>query len=91
VQAVLAQCESFTVNLGTGKGHRVMEVVNALELASGRPVRYQFTPRRQGDVAQCYADVSLAQRLLGWSATHTLAEMCADAWRWKSQNPDGYE
>jgi UDP-glucose 4-epimerase len=54
-------------------------------------VRYQFTPRRQGDVAQCYADVSLAQRLLGWSATHTLAEMCADAWRWKSQNPDGYE
>jgi UDP-glucose 4-epimerase len=83
--------ESFTVNLGTGKGHSVLEVVRAFEQASGRQVPYQFMPRRRGDVAQCYADPALARRLLGWRATHSLADMCADAWRWQSQNPDGYE
>ena len=82
--------ESFTVNLGTGKGHSVLEVVRAFEQASGRSVPYQFAPRRAGDIAQCYADSSLAERLLGWRATHTLADMCTDAWRWQSGNPDGY-
>ena len=91
VQALLGKGESFTVNLGTGQGHSVLEVVRAFEKASGQPVPYRFAPRRAGDVAQCYADASLAQRLLGWSAQHTLADMCADAWRWQSRNPDGYK
>ena len=90
VQALLVKGDSFTVNLGTGKGHSVLEVVRAFEQASGRSVPYQFAPRRAGDVAQCYADAALAERLLGWRATHTLADMCADAWRWQSGNPDGY-
>lgn len=90
VQALLQRGESFTVNLGTGRGHSVLEVVHAFEQASGRPVPYRIAPRRAGDVAQCYADVSLAQRMLGWRAIHTLADMCTDAWRWQSGNPDGY-
>ncbi|MGV8804910.1 MAG: UDP-glucose 4-epimerase GalE [Polaromonas sp.] len=87
---VAAGGQSFTVNLGTGRGHSVLEVVCAFEEASGRPVPYQFAPRRPGDVAQCYADPALAQSLLGWRATHTLADMCADAWRWQQGNPEGY-
>ena len=90
VQALLGKGDSFTVNLGTGQGHSVLDVVHAFEQASGQPVPYQFSPRRAGDVAQCYADASLAQRVLGWRARHTLADMCADAWRWQSGNPDGY-
>lgn len=82
--------QGFTVNLGTGQGYSVLDVVRAFEQASGRAVPYQFARRRAGDVAQCYADASLAQRLLGWRATHTLSDMCADAWRWQSGNPDGY-
>jgi UDP-glucose 4-epimerase len=65
-------------------------VVKAFEAASGRPVPYAFAPRRSGDVAQCYADATLAKKLLGWEARHTLDEMCADAWRWQSGNPNGY-
>lgn len=90
LQALLNQGESFTVNLGTGRGHSVLEVVAAFERASGRPVPYRVAPRRAGDVAQCWADVTLSARLLGWQARHTLDEMCADAWRWQRQNPRGY-
>ena len=90
LQALLEQGESFTVNLGTGRGNSVLEVVQAFEQASGRPIPYQMAPRRPGDVAQYYADPALAQRLLGWSAKHTLADMCADAWRWQSGKPEGY-
>jgi UDP-glucose 4-epimerase len=82
--------DSFTVNVGTGQGHSVLEVVRAFEAASGKLVPFQIAPRRDGDVAQCFADASLAQNLLGWRARHELAEMCADAWRWQSNNPDGY-
>ena len=82
--ALLRGQASFTVNLGTGRGHSVLEVVRAFELASGRPVPWQFAPRRPGDVASCYADPGLAERLLAWRAQHTLAEMCADAWRWQA-------
>jgi UDP-glucose 4-epimerase len=82
--------ESFTVNLGTGRGVSVLEVVRAVERASGRKVPFVFAPRRPGDVAQCYADASLAKRLLGWEALRSLDEMCADAWRWQSANPNGY-
>jgi len=90
LQALLGKGESFTVNLGTGRGVSVLEAVRAVEKASGRPVPFVIAPRRAGDVAQCYADPSLAKRLLGWEAKHTLDEMCADAWRWQSRNPNGY-
>ena len=90
VQTLLQGADSFTVNVGTGQGHSVLEVVRAFEQASGKPVPYQIAPRRAGDVAQCYADIKLAQQLLNWRAKHTLADMCTDAWRWQSKNPDGY-
>jgi UDP-glucose 4-epimerase len=90
VQTLLQGADSFTVNVGTGQGHSVLEVVRAFEHASGNPVPYQFAPRRVGDIAQCYADATLVQELLGWRAKHTLADMCTDAWRWQSNNPDGY-
>ena len=91
VQTLQKKSKSFTVNLGTGQGHSVLEVVRAFESASGRPVPYRFMPRRAGDVAQCYADVSLAMRVLNWRANKPLADMCTDAWRWQSSNPNGYE
>ena len=90
VQTLLQGADSFTVNVGTGQGHSVLEVVRAFEQASGKPVPYHIAPRRPGDVAQCYADVTLAQLLLNWRAKHTLADMCTDAWRWQSNNPHGY-
>ncbi len=90
LQALLSKGESFTVNLGTGRGVSVLEVIRAVEHASGRPIPHVFAPRRAGDVAQCYADPSLAKRLLGWEAKRSLDEMCADAWRWQSSNPNGY-
>jgi len=90
LQALLKKGKSFTVNLGTGRGNSVLEVVQAFAQASGQPVPFQMAPRRPGDVAQCYANPALAQSLLGWRAQHSLADMCADAWRWQSGNPDGY-
>lgn len=80
----------FTCNLGTGQGYSVLQMVNAFEEASGQKVAYQITPRRSGDVASCYADPALAAKELGWEAKKGLAEMCADSWRWQSQNPNGY-
>lgn len=80
-----------TVNLGTGQGISVLEMVRAFEAASGQPVPYSIQPRRTGDVASCYADASKAQQLLGWHASKGVKEMCIDAWRWQSQNPNGYE
>lgn len=80
----------LTVNLGTGRGYSVLEMVAAFAEASGRPVNYRFAPRRAGDIAQCYADPALAASLLGWRAEKDLAAMCADAWRWQQQNPRGY-
>lgn len=82
---------SLTVNLGTGRGHSVLEVVQAFAAASGRPVPYEIHPRRSGDVASCYADPTLAHQLLGWTAELGLDRMCADTWRWQSLNPKGYE
>jgi len=78
------------VNLGTGRGTSVLEMVRALEAASGRRVPYVIAPRRAGDIAECWADPSLAQRLFGWSAQRTLEQMCADGWAWQQKNPDGY-
>ena len=81
---------SFTVNLGTGRGHSVLEVVKAYAEASGRDIPYQVVPRRAGDVAACYADPARARELLGWSTRHGLARMCADSWRWQLHNPQGF-
>ncbi len=90
VRRLLETAESFTVNLGTGRGHSVMEVLRAYERACGRALPYEVVGRRPGDVAEYYADPSLARRLLGWEAKLSLEEMCADAWRWQSGNPQGY-
>ncbi|MBI5860848.1 MAG: UDP-glucose 4-epimerase GalE [Rhodocyclales bacterium] len=80
----------LTVNLGTGRGYSVLEVIAAFGAVSGRTVAYRITSRRPGDVAQCYADPALAEELLGWRAEKGMAEMCADAWRWQQQNPEGF-
>lgn len=80
----------FTVNLGTGRGISVLEAVRAFERASGRTIPTEKVARRAGDVAESYADPSLAERLLGWKAVHGIDDMCRDTWRWQSQNPHGY-
>jgi len=90
VRALLAQEQSFTVNLGTGEGTSVLGVLDAFERASGQPVPFEFAPRRAGDVAQYFADVSMAKDLLGWCATRTIDDMCRDSWHWQQNNPDGY-
>lgn len=80
----------LTVNLGTGRGYSVLEVLRAFERASGRPVPYRIAARRPGDVAVCYADPALAAAKLGWRAEYDIDRMCADTWRWQSLNPQGY-
>jgi UDP-glucose 4-epimerase len=78
------------INLGTGRGYSVLEVVSAFEVTSGRRIPYEIVARRSGDAASCYADPALAQTLLGWTATRDINAMCRDAWRWQSQHPKGY-
>lgn len=80
-----------TFNLGTGKGNSVLEVVRAFEAVTGQPIPYRVVERRPGDIAQCYADPSRAERELGWKAQRGITEMCRDAWNWQLKNPDGYE
>ncbi|KAB2438915.1 NAD-dependent epimerase/dehydratase family protein, partial [Bacillus cereus] len=77
-------------NLGTGMGYSVLEMVEAFEKVSGKKVPYKITERRPGDVAVCFADASKAKRELGWEATRGLEEMCADSWKWQSNNKNGY-
>lgn len=79
-----------TYNLGTGQGYSVLEMVKAFEQASGKTVAYQIAPRREGDIAQCYAATDLAERELGWKAMRSISDMTADTWRWQANNPDGY-
>jgi UDP-glucose 4-epimerase len=81
---------SYTVNLGTGRGYSVLDVVTRYAAASGREIPYTIAPRRPGDIAACYADPTLARELLGWTAQHDLARMCEDSWRWQSMNPKGF-
>jgi UDP-glucose 4-epimerase len=78
------------VNLGTGQGHSVLEVIAAVSQAVGKAIPFRIGPRRPGDVAVSYADAGRAEAWLGWKATRSLDEMCADSWRWQSSNPDGY-
>ena len=80
----------LTVNLGTGKGYTVKEVVYAYEKASGKTIPTEEVARRPGDIAECYADVALAKELLGFEATRDLDDMCKDSWNWQSNNPNGY-
>lgn len=82
---------NLTVNLGTGRGISVLELLHAFEVASGHSIPYEIVARRSGDVAQVYADPTLANRLLGWKARLGVDAMCRDAWRWQSMNPNGYE
>lgn len=87
-RATSSTCEVF--NLGTGKGHSVLEVLRAFEEASGKKVPYKIVGRRHGDIATCYADANKAEKTLGWKATRTLDDMMRDAWNWQKNNPEGY-
>jgi UDP-glucose 4-epimerase len=88
---LLAGNDSFTVNLGTGKPVTVLQMVQAFEQASGKPIAYTIAPRRAGDVASVYANPELARQLLGFETEYSIAEMCRDAWVWQSRNPNGYD
>ena len=79
------------INLGTGQGYSVLDMVKAFSKACGKEIPYEIKPRREGDIAMCYADPSKAAKVLGWKAERGLDEMCEDTWRWQSQNPGGYE
>jgi UDP-glucose 4-epimerase len=79
-----------TINLGTGNGISVLEMVNAFERASKRTVPYEIVARRPGDIATCWADPGRAKKLLNWKASRGLEQMCEDAWRWQEANPKGY-
>jgi len=79
-----------TYNLGTGRGYSVLEMATAFEKACGKKIPYEIVERRPGDIAECYADPTLANQELGWSADREVEEMCADSWRWQSRNPEGY-
>ncbi|MCS6945488.1 MAG: UDP-glucose 4-epimerase GalE [Sutterellaceae bacterium] len=84
------QCGFVALNLGTGRGTSVLELVRAFEAATGQRVPYRVAPRRPGDIAACWADPTRAQQLLGWRATRSVEEACADGWRWQRNNPNGY-
>ncbi len=82
--------EYRAINVGTGSGVSVLELVDSFQAASDKKIPYEILPRRAGDIAACYADVSRALEELGWEATRTIDQACEDSWRWQSQNPDGY-
>ncbi|MBE6111306.1 MAG: NAD-dependent epimerase/dehydratase family protein, partial [Erysipelotrichaceae bacterium] len=78
-------------NLGTGTGYSVLDIIKAFSQACGKEIPYVIDPRRPGDIATCYSDPSKAYEVLGWKAEKNLEDMCRDAWRWQSENPDGYD
>jgi len=80
----------LTVNLGTGQGYSVLDMIHAFEKASGKEIPYEIVDRRPGDIAICYADPAYAKEVLGWQTQYGVEKMCADGWRWQSQNPEGY-
>ena len=88
----LADNEGVSIyNLGTGNGYSVLQVVHAFEKACGHAINYAIKPRRPGDIAMCYCDPAKAKKELGWEAQYGIEDMCADSWRWQSQNPNGYD
>lgn len=91
VDFALKEARGFTaINLGTGTGTSVLQLLKTFELASGKTIQYEIVARRAGDIASAWADPSLANELLGWRATHTIERMCEDGWRWQLNNPLGY-
>lgn len=84
------ECQLEVFNLGTGKGYSVLELVKAFESATGIKIKYKIVGRRAGDIAKCYADVSKAKKILGWTAKYNVVDMCRDSWNWQKNNPDGY-
>ncbi|TWI68186.1 UDP-glucose 4-epimerase [Desulfobotulus alkaliphilus] len=90
LRAIVQQQGVGVWNLGTGRGTSVLEMISAFEAASGKKIPHTFAPRRQGDIAACWADPSKAQKELGWKAERNLVDMMQDTWRWQSGNPDGY-
>ncbi len=86
----LSRQDFIQVNLGTGRGSSVLDLVQAFSKACGKDIPFVFSARRDGDVASYYAATDLAHKLLGWRATRKLHDMCADTWRWQSRNPNGY-
>ncbi len=88
---VLAGAGHFVVNLGTGNGYSVLEMVKAFETVSHKSIPYKVVDRRPGDIATCYADPEYAKTFLGWQAEFDLARMCEDSWRWQSNNPNGFD
>ena len=91
LQKIDEKCGFKIYNLGTGKGYSVLDIVKNFEAATGVKIPYVIKPRRPGDIATCYSDASKAERELGWKAENGIKEMCADSWRWQSNNPNGYE
>jgi len=81
----------YTYNLGTGVGYSVLDMLHAFEKACGKTLAYEVVERRPGDIASCYADPTKAAEELGWRAEYGVERMCADTWRWQSQNPNGFE
>ncbi|MFH1213642.1 MAG: GDP-mannose 4,6-dehydratase, partial [Candidatus Neomarinimicrobiota bacterium] len=77
-------------NLGTGQGYSVLEMIHSLEKSSKKKINYKIVSRREGDIAECYADPAKANRELGWSAKLGIDEMCRDTWNWQKNNPDGF-
>jgi UDP-glucose 4-epimerase len=90
LKALAKHDRSLVVNLGTGQGYSVLEVVRSFEKASGRKVPYEIVARRPGDIAQCFANPAAAERILGWRAQHGIERMCVDHWRWQERNPNGF-
>ncbi|XP_034269337.1 UDP-glucose 4-epimerase isoform X2 [Pantherophis guttatus] len=90
LQKLKENCGCKIYNLGTGVGYSVLQMVKAMEKASGKQINYKIVERREGDVASCYANPGLAERELGWKAIFGLDKMCEDLWRWQSQNPTGF-
>ena len=90
VHYLLDSQQSITANLGTGRGYSVLELVRAFERASGRNIPLDFVARRPGDIDACYADPTVATKLLGWQACRDLNTMCVDSWRWQDKNPNGF-
>ena len=90
LKKIIDQSGLTIYNLGTGKGYSVLETLHAFEKACGKKIRYKISPRRSGDIAACYALPNKAEKDLGWKAIRNMDEMCEDAWRWQTKNPEGY-
>jgi len=91
IQKISEIKELLTINLGTGIGYSVLEMIKAFEKASNKKIPYKIVARRAGDIAKCYADPSYAKEVLDWEAKKTIDEMCEDSWRWQKNNPNGYK